>query len=113
MSCYANGCRYLRRFVVHQHHVGCLNSSVAAKCSHGNAHIGTLKYRGIIDAVANKSKILSFGFVNYQPFDLLHLVGRQQLGMVFVQAQTLGNILANGFTVAGEYNRFLYPKTFQ
>ena len=110
MSCYANGCSYLRRFVVHQHHVGSLNSSVAAKCSHGNAHIGTLKYRGIVDAVAYKCKILSFGFFHYQPFHLLHLIGRQQLGMVFVQAQTLGNILANGFTVTCQHNGLLHSK---
>ena len=57
-SGYADGEGYLRGLIIHQHHIGCLNSGIGAKSTHCDTHIGTGQHRGIVDAITNENEIV-------------------------------------------------------
>ena len=45
---------YLQGLIGHQYHIGSLDGCVTAQSAHGNTHVGSCQYGGVVDAVTDK-----------------------------------------------------------
>lgn len=61
-SGYLYGKGNLSRVIIHQYYIGSFDGCIATQSTHGNAHIGTLQYRSIVDAIAYISERLACCF---------------------------------------------------
>ena len=101
----------LAGLVIHQHHVRRLDGGVAAQAAHGDADVGAGQHRGVVDAVAHKGQLA--GLLLQQLFHPGHLVGRQQLRVVFVQPQGIRHGVGHLLGVAGEHDRLFHAQGLQ
>jgi hypothetical protein len=99
--------------VVHQNHIRGLDGGVGAQRAHGDADVGSRQHRRVVDAVAHKGQLSAAGFRGQQLFGPVHLVGGQQLRVVFVHAQLSGNGCRHFLGVTGEHHRFPHAGGFQ
>ena len=72
--------------------------------THGDAEVGAGQNGRVVDAVAHEGEVLFRAFGGEERFDLVHLVARQQTGMVFVQTQLIGDRSGYRFGVAGQHH---------
>ena len=96
----ADGCGHVRQTGLQQDHVGGLQSHVGTGPD-GNAHLGTGKGRGIVDAVAHHGNLPGFR----QEADPLFLLVGQDLGDDLGDACLGGHSFGGGLLVAGEQDR--------
>ena len=85
----AHGACDVGRLVVHQHDVGCLDGRIGTHGAHGDTDVGAREDRGVVDAVAYKGELVFVVFAREESFDALHLVAREELRVVLVQAELM------------------------
>ena len=124
---YLDGECNLPWLIIHQHHVGGLDGSIASQTAHGDTYVGTLQHWCIVDAIAHVSQglvrwITSFTIqlasliirlASLESFHLLYLVGRQKLRTTFIQAELSSHVLAYLTAIACQHHGLLHAQTLE
>ena len=101
---YALGEGQTAQVVLHQHDVGRLYRGVAAHAAHGDAYIRAHEHGRVVDAVAHEAQHVARGFFGEQLFHFLHLVLREQRGLVARNARLFRHARGDGGVVARQHD---------
>ena len=98
--------------VVHQDHVGGLDGGVGTQGAHGDAHIAAAEDGGVVDAVAHEGHE-TVALIGQDLLHPVHLLVRQEPGVVLIKAQLRGHGPGGGLGVAGEHHGALHAAAAQ
>ena len=104
-----DGFRDVRGAVVHQHDIGSLDCGVGTHRAHRDADVGAGEHRRVVDAVAHERELALAGRLIEQLLDCSHLILRQQLCAVLVDAELGSHGCGHLFAIAREHDGSLHP----
>ena len=94
----------LHRIVVHQHHVGGLDSRVAAHRAHSDADVRAGEHGRVVDAVADEGELRALRLGPEQLLDPRDLIGGQQLRADLIHPEVTRHIVRDLLNVASEHD---------
>ena len=105
---YLHGCGYLCRIVIHEDYISSLDGCIRTKGSHGDSYICSRKYRGVIDSISDKCKLLLLSLGCDELLNLIHLVSREKFTSHLIHAKLASDCICNLLRVTCEHDNLLH-----